>query len=73
MTAKMFFALVSIFFDYFAAISRVRWSIEARPIVKPDINPEMVKSVKLTPISTHQAAENGASRGRSSLSQSESS
>ncbi len=59
MTAKMLFALFSISFDYFAAISRVKWSIEARPIVRPDMMPEMARRVKLTPMSNHQAAENG--------------
>ncbi len=59
MTAKMFFALFSIYFDCFAAISRVKWSIEASPMVRPDITPEMARRVKLTPISNHQAAENG--------------
>lgn len=60
-TAKIFFALNSIFLSCFAAISKVRWSIDASPIVRPDIMPENARSDKLKLISYHQAAENGMS------------
>lgn len=58
MTAKIVLALFSIFLFYLAAISRFKWSIDARPIVRPDIKPEMIKHDKDTEISIHQSTLN---------------
>lgn len=60
MTLKIVLALLATTSDYFAAISRVNSSIEARPIVRPDMKPEMAKHEKVTAISTYHSGLHGS-------------
>ena len=60
MTLKMVLALLATTSDCFAAISRVNSSIEARPIVRPDMNPEMAKHVNVTVMSTYHSGLHGS-------------
>lgn len=53
-TEKIILALLAVFSLYFAAISRFKWSMDAKPIVRPDIMPDMIRHQKETVKSIHQ-------------------
>ena len=53
-TEKIIFALLAVFALYFAAISKFKWSIDANPIVRPDIIPDIIRHQKDTVKSIHQ-------------------
>jgi len=54
-TAKIFCDYFAILGSVFAAISKLSWSMEARPIVRPDINPEIVKQSSVTNMSMYHS------------------